>query len=56
MVEYMKTAFGDMLVSGGDIDRQQLPSPEVSSSEPRTIPSLVTCMCVCDGGGGGGVL
>jgi hypothetical protein len=35
MVEYMKTAFGDMLVSdyipGADLSRQQLPSPEVAS-------------------------
>ena len=32
MVEYMKKAFGDMLLTDyidGDLSRQQLPSPEV---------------------------
>ena len=48
MVEYMKKSFGDMLLSNyidGDLNRQQLPSPEVYHNIQATCFSCSKPLC-----------
>lgn len=50
MVEYMKRAFGDMLLSDyleGELNRQQLPSPEVGTTVHHNILLRVECNVQC---------
>ena len=50
MVEYMKKAFGDMLLADyidGDLNRQQLPSPEVGYSYMLIGLGYLICYYAC---------